>query len=86
MKSVKCWVGGEHNYKTKLPRKIRGSLPTKQASVKIVADAAEPPVTIPAAVVAVDVHVVLIIPPVERGELCDVPSVPLPLDYSRGCI
>ena len=38
--------------------------------MKRVADASEPPVVIPVVVVAVDVHVALVIPAVERGIVC----------------
>ncbi len=41
-----------------------------QGEMKRVAKAGEPPVVIPVIVVAVDVHVPLVIPPVERGEPC----------------
>ena len=34
-----------------------------------VAKASEPPVVVPVVVVAVDVHVALVIPPVERGKI-----------------
>ena len=51
-----------------------------------VAEASEPPVVVPVVVVAVDVHVALVIPPVERGEVCTVPSLALPVECSRGCI
>jgi len=54
--------------------------------VKRVADTAEEPVVIPVIVVAVDVHVALVIPLVERGDMCGTPSVPLPIDCSLGCI
>lgn len=55
--------------------------------MRIVAAAGEPPVVIPPIVVAVDVHIALVIPVVERGvALCDVPSLPLPIECSPGCI
>ena len=54
--------------------------------MKRFADAGEPPVVIPVVVVAVDVHVTLAIPPIERGELCNESSLPPPLEYSQGCI
>ena len=37
--------------------------------MKRVADAREPPVVIPLVVVAVDVHVALVVPPVEGGRI-----------------
>lgn len=54
--------------------------------MKRVADAREPPVVIPVIVVAVDVHVTLVVPPVERGELYKMPSLPLPVECSLSCI
>ena len=42
--------------------------------MKRVADTAETIVPIPPVVVAVDVHLALVVPPVERGELCPMPS------------
>jgi hypothetical protein len=59
------------------------------------------PVVIPVIVVAVDVHLALLIPLVERGVLCKISSLSLPIDpstslrvipslsrdeYSPGCI
>ncbi|KKR41614.1 MAG: hypothetical protein UT78_C0023G0005 [Candidatus Nomurabacteria bacterium GW2011_GWF2_40_12] len=38
--------------------------------MKRVADASEPPVVIPVVVVAVDVHVALVVPVIERGIVC----------------
>lgn len=54
--------------------------------MKRVANAREPPVVVPVIVVAVDVQVALVIPPLERGELCKILSIPLPPEYSQGCI
>ena len=54
--------------------------------MKRFSDASEPPIVVPVVVVAVDVHVALVIPAVERGELYDKPSMPPPLEYSQGCI
>lgn len=54
--------------------------------MKRVADTAEAIVPIPPVVVAVDVHLALVVPVVERGELCPTPSLPPPLEYSRSCI
>ena len=52
--------------------------------MKRVAEASDPPVVIPVIVVAVDVHVALVVPPVERGvAMCDKPSIPLLLECSR---
>ena len=49
-----------------------------------VADAGEPPVVIPLVVVAVDVHVALVVPVVERDEMCEKPSIPPLLDKPNG--
>ena len=54
--------------------------------MKRVADTADPPVVVPVIVVAVDVHFALVVPPIERDELCSVPSMPLPIECSLGCI
>ena len=55
--------------------------------MKRLANAGEEPVVIPVIVVAVDVHVALVVvPPVERGEMCDVSSIPLSFEYSQDCI
>ena len=67
-------------YKTKLPRH------KDEGEMKRIAHASEPPVVIPVIVVAVDIHIALAVPPVERGESWSVPSLPLPLECSRGCI
>ncbi|HEY4493268.1 MAG TPA: hypothetical protein VJB98_01475 [Candidatus Paceibacterota bacterium] len=48
--------------------------------MKRVAHATEDPVVVPVVVVAVDVHVRLVVPPIERGELYMIPSVPPLLD------
>ena len=48
--------------------------------MKRVAHATENVVVVPVVVVAVDVHVRLAVPAIERGELCAIPSVPPPLD------
>ncbi len=64
---------------TKLPHASGGEM-------KKVADTAEPPIVVPVVVVAVHVHVALVVPAIEARELCKVPSVPLPLEYSRSCI
>ena len=53
-----------------------GSLP------KEVAAASKPPVVVPLVVVAVAVHVALVVPAVEGQELCNLPSVALPLECS----
>ena len=51
--------------------------------MKRVANTGEPPVVVPVVVVAVDVHLALVVPTVERGvALYKVSSVPLPLEYS----
>lgn len=60
------------------PRGMRG------ADMKRVADTGEKPVVVPIVVVAVDVHVTLVVVPAIEGGLCEVPSVPPPLEYSRG--
>ena len=60
--------------KTKLPRQSGGE-------IKRVANAREPPVVVPVVVVAVDVELALVVPPVERDDLCEAPSVPLPFKY-----
>lgn len=52
--------------------------------MKRFADAGEPPVVIPVVVVAVDVHVALVVPPVERDELYRESSISLPFEYSLG--
>jgi hypothetical protein len=55
--------------------------------MKRVADAREPPIVIPVVVVAVAIHVALAVPPVEREVTAyGAPSVPLPIEYSPGCI
>ena len=54
--------------------------------MKRFADAREPPIVVPVVVIAIDVHVALVVPAVERGELCRVPPISPPLEYSRGCI
>jgi hypothetical protein len=54
--------------------------------MKRAANARKPPVVVPVVVVAVDVHLALVVPVVERGEMYRVPSVPLPIEYSQGCI
>ena len=55
--------------------------------MKRVADAAEPPVVVPVvAVVAVDVHVTLAVPPVERDESYKTPSLPPSIECSPDCI
>jgi hypothetical protein len=55
--------------------------------MKRVAHAREPPIVVPVVVVAVDVHVALAIPPVERGESYAAPSWPPPVERrSPGCI
>ena len=50
--------------------------------------ASKPPVVIPVIVVTVTVDIRLIVKvPVERDiGLCELPSIALPLEYSRGCI
>ena len=52
----------------------------KQERNERVAKASEPPVVIPVVVVTVDVHVTLLVPAVERGELYRVPPMPPPLE------
>lgn len=55
--------------------------------MKWVANTGEPPVVVPVVVVAVDVHLALVVPTVERGvALYGVSSISLPLEYSRSCI
>ena len=55
--------------------------------MKRVAHASKPPVVVPVVVVAVDVHLALVVPTVERGvALYGVSSISLPLEYSQGCI
>ncbi len=51
--------------------------------MKRIAKTREPPVVVPIVVVAVDIHLALAVPTVEGGELYRVPSVSLPLEYSR---
>ena len=53
---------------------------------EVICEAGKQPVVVPIVVVAVDVHVPLVVPEVERSELYRVPSVPPPLEYSQGCI
>ena len=48
--------------------------------MKRLADAGEQPVVVPVVVVAVDVHVALVVPTVERGEMCRIPSMSPPLE------
>ena len=52
--------------------------------MKRVADAGEPPVVVPVVVVAVDIHLALAVPVVERGELYGASSATPPLEFSRG--
>ena len=47
-----------------------------------VAATSEPPVVIPVVVVAVAIHVALVVIPVERDEMCNLPSFPPPFEYS----
>ena len=55
--------------------------------MKRVANARKPPVVVPVVVVAVDVHLALVVPTVERGvALYGVSSFSLPLEYSQSCI
>ena len=55
--------------------------------MKRVSDTGKPVVAIPAFVVAIDVHVPLVVPTVERSvALCDTPPTPPPLEYSPSCI
>tara|TARA_B100000745_G_scaffold294978_1_gene238583 strand:- start:810 stop:1115 length:306 start_codon:yes stop_codon:yes gene_type:complete len=55
--------------------------------MKRVSDTGKPVVAIPVVGVAVDVHVPLVVPTVERSvALYDTPSVPLPIEYSPSCI
>ena|SRR3989344_122102 len=51
--------------KTKLPRQVKK---IGGGEIKRVANAREPPAVIPVVVVAVDVELALVVPPVERGE------------------
>ena len=53
--------------------------------MKRIATARKPPSVVPLVVVAVNVHVALVIPAIEGG-LYGGSSIPLPLEYSRGCI
>jgi hypothetical protein len=66
------------------------TLPDKEREMKRVSDAGKPPVVVPVVVVAVDVHVALVVPAVERGKLCDKLSVSPPFDLqhakSQDCI
>lgn len=65
-------------YKTKLSSESRREM-------KRVANAREPPVVVPVVVVAVDVHLALVVPTVERGvALYGVSSASLLLEYGRG--
>nr|QBM02523.1 hypothetical protein [uncultured archaeon] len=48
--------------------------------MKRLADASEPPVVVPVVVALVDVHVALVVPTVERGEVCKIPSMTPPLE------
>lgn len=49
--------------------------------MKRVAEASEPPVVVPVVVVHVDIHIALVVvPPVERGEMYEVSPVPPPID------
>ena len=48
--------------------------------MKRVAHATENIVVVPVVVVAVNVHVRLVVPPIERGERCVIPSGPPPLE------
>ena len=57
-------LGGWHN------NLIKENSPTKQrGEKKRVAETGKPPVVIPVIVVAVDIHVPLVVPPVERREI-----------------
>jgi hypothetical protein len=49
--------------------------------MKRVAKTGKPPVVVPVVVVAVDVHIALVIPPVERGELYKVSSSSPPFKF-----
>ena len=66
-------------YKTKLSRALRGR------EMKRVADTGEQPIVVPVVVVAVDVHLALVVPTIERGiALYRVSSRSLPSEYSKG--
>lgn len=55
--------------------------------MKKIADTTEAIVPIPLIVVAIDVDLALVVPPVEDGvALCEKSSVPLPIKCSLGCI
>ena len=56
-------MGGTANWLNKTPQ------PSKPGRNERVAKASEPPVVVPVVVIAVDVHVALVIPPVERGKI-----------------
>jgi len=49
--------------------------------MKRVAKPREPPIVVPVVVVAIDVHLALVVPVVEHGELYKMPSVPPPLEF-----
>ena len=51
--------------------------------MRILADAAQPPVVVPVVVVLVHVHVALVVPAVESGYLYKVPSISSSLEYSQ---
>ena len=70
---------GITNWQNKTP-------PPKQERNERLSDASEPVVPIPSVVVPVDVHVALAAVAVEdRVALCEISSVPPPLEYSQGC-
>ena len=52
---------------------------------KEVATPSKPPVVVPLVVVAVTVHVALVVL-VERDEMCNLPAISPPFEYSQGCI
>ncbi len=55
--------------------------------MKRVAKASEPPEGTPVVVVAIDIHLMLVVPTVEGGvALYGVSSISLPLEYSQSCI
>ena len=80
MRLAKCSAVGTDSLQNKTPQ-------PKPREMKRVANARKPPVVVPVVVVAVDVHLALVVPTVERGViLYEVSSISLPLEYSQSCI
>ena len=67
--------------KNSLQNKPPHHYPEKGFNPKEIAAASEPPVVVPLVVVAVAVHVALVVL-VESQELCNLPSISVPLEYS----